>query len=75
MLMVFFPGHRLTPLGGFDFFPAWFDAARQLASIIWPLVIIVLGVNLSERIGWLQSSIVTVVASIPMTVLMVAVVR
>ena len=35
-IMVFFPGQRLMPLGGFRVFPVWVDTLRQAAGGVWP---------------------------------------
>lgn len=75
LLIVFFPGHRLEPLGGFAVFPVWVDVLRQIIGIIWPLVIIVIGIKESEKLNWLVSGIVALVAFVPAAVLMLVFIR
>ncbi len=75
MLMICFPGHRLTPLGGFKIFPMWFEVARQIAGLLWPVVMIVKGTSLSEKVHWLVALFIALVAAVPMTALMLVFVR
>jgi len=75
LLLIFFPDQRLTPLGGFKIYTMWFDYIRLLAGIIWPIVIIIRGIIISEKVNWLSSIIITLVASIPLTALMIIFVR
>jgi hypothetical protein len=69
LLVVFFPSHRLQPLGGFAVFPVWVDIFRQVIGIIWPLVIIVIGIKESEKLNWMMSAIVMTIALVPMAIL------
>ncbi|WP_069650780.1 YIP1 family protein [Caloranaerobacter ferrireducens] len=75
MLIIFFPDMRATPLGGFKIMPSWIDLIRQIIGVIWPMIITIIGINISEKIGWLKSSIVTVVSFIPTAVLMLIFIR
>lgn len=49
--------------------------ARQIVGIVWPLVIIVIGITISEKIKWLPAILVTVVAMLPTAALMVIFIR
>jgi len=53
----------------------WFDMLRQVIRIIWPLVLCVAGISISEKIKWYYSIIVTATAAIPMTALMIIFIR
>jgi hypothetical protein len=53
----------------------YIDIARQVIGIVWPMVIMVLGVTIIERIKWFWSSIIVLVAAIPITLLMVIFIR
>jgi hypothetical protein len=64
---IFFPGKTIIPL--------WFDVGRQIAGILWPLVISVIGISIIEKIRWYFSIIVVTVAAIPMTAMMVIFIR
>ncbi len=75
LLVIIFPDQRLTPLGGFKIYPMWFDYIRVLAGIIWPIVIMIMGITISEKVKWSYSLIITLVASIPLTVLIIIFIR
>lgn len=65
---------------GFIFFsgsymPVIVDILRQIIGIIWPLAIIIKGITISEEINLFYSLLFTIIASIPMTVLMVVFIR
>ena len=75
ILVMFFPGQRLYELGGFKIFPLWFDYARQLIGIVWPLIIIIIGMSIIEKIKWYYSLVITILAFIPTVVLMVLFIR
>jgi hypothetical protein len=72
---LFFQGSYLGSEGSAPPWPAWVDIVRQLASILWPLGIIVFGIVLSEKLKWFPSIVITLVAAIPMTALMVIFIR
>jgi hypothetical protein len=55
--------------------PSWFDISRQIIGILWPLIIMVLGISVIEKIRWYHSFIVTIIASIPTVLLMVIFIR
>ena len=55
--------------------PIWFDISRQIIGILWPLVIMILGISVIEKIKWYQSLIVTLIASVPTVLLMVIFIR
>ncbi len=59
VLIVFMPHMRAEPLGGFKNMPIWLDAARQIFGLLWPLVIAVVGIRISEKISYLKAFIVT----------------
>lgn len=69
-----------TPVG---FWPAgawgtvwlWFQILRQVAGVVWPLIVLASGIAVSERIGWLSAAIVTLVAFLPTGALMVIFIR
>jgi len=64
---VFFPGMSIMPV--------WLDVIRQIAGIIWPLAIVIIGINISENISWWKSLLFTLTGSIPMAAMMVIFVR
>lgn len=64
---LFFPGKAI--------FPLWLDVARQVAGVVWPLVITVLGIGKSEKIHPAFAVLFTLIAALPMTALMVIFVR
>lgn len=55
--------------------PVWVDVARQIAGIVWPLVVMVIGISMIERIRWYVSSGITLLAAVPVTALMVIFIR
>jgi len=75
ILMVLLPDQRTQPLGGATFLPSWLDAARQILSFVWPLVITWLGVRYAEHLGGWRSALVTVGAFIPTAVLVLVFIR
>jgi hypothetical protein len=55
--------------------PTWADVLRQVIGIIWPLMLMVLGISLIEKIKWTASLLITLIAAIPVTALMVIFIR
>jgi hypothetical protein len=51
------------------------DTVRQIAGIVWPMVIICIGITISEKMKWIPAAIVTVGAMIPTAALMVIFIR
>lgn len=74
-LIIFFASQRATELGGFRIFPIWIDALRQIIGIVWPLIITILGIKLSERMNWGKSILVAIIAFIPTSLLMIIFIR
>ena len=64
---IFFPGKIIMPL--------WLDIARQIAGIIWPLIISIAGITMVEKIKWFYSLLFSLIAAIPITLLMVIFIR
>ncbi len=64
---VFFPGQSI--------FPVWIDVARQITGILWPLAVMVMGISTAERIKWYYSAIITLIAAVPLTTLMIVFIR
>lgn len=62
VLMVFLPGLRAEPLGGFSFLPVWLDVARQALGIVWTVAISVVGLHVTERLSLLRSAVVGVLS-------------
>lgn len=63
---------------GVDLWPVWVDVVRQVVGIVWPLVLTVLGIVLSEDLRGrrsLHAIWITLVAAIPAVGLMVVFVR
>jgi hypothetical protein len=75
ILMVLLPDQRTQPLGGATFLPPWLDAARQILSFVWPLIITWLGIKYAEQLNGWRSAIVTVCAFIPTAVLILVFIR
>lgn len=75
MLIIFFPSQRATELGGFKIFPVWIDALRQIAGIVWPLIITVMGIKISERMNWGKSILAAIIAFVPTALLIVIFIR
>jgi hypothetical protein len=75
ILMVLLPDQRTQPLGGATFLPPWLDAARQILSFVWPLVITWLGIKYAEHLNGWRSAIVTVCAFIPTVILILVFIR
>ena len=55
--------------------PVWVDVGRQILGILWPLVIMVVGISIIEKIQWHLSALATIIAAIPITTLMVIFIR
>ena len=55
--------------------PVWFDVSRQIIGILWPLIIMILGISIIEKIKWYHSLLVTLIASVPTVLLMVIFIR
>ena len=64
---IFFPGQGIKPV--------IVDILRQVAGIVWPLAICVIGITIIEKVRWYYSIIITLIASIPMAALMVIFIR
>jgi hypothetical protein len=75
ILMVLLPDQRTQPLGGATFLPPWLDAARQVLSFVWPLIITWLGIKHAEQLSGWRSAIVTVCAFIPTAILLLVFIR
>lgn len=75
ILIVFFPEMRLTPLGGFAFFPLWLDILRQVAGFLWPIVVSTIGIREAEGKDWLTSGMTSLIAFIPTGALILIFVR
>ncbi len=74
-LIAFFPEGRATPLGGFAAMPAWLDAARQIAGIVWPLAVMAAGIHRIEKLSAAASIAVTLAAFVPVAVLIAVFIR
>ena len=74
-LLVFFPDHRLTPLGGFALIPVWLDNLRMIAGAVWMLVIIVWGVKICEGVPLWKAILISLSGGIPMGVLLALFIR
>lgn len=66
-LFVFHPG---TPIR-----PVWLDVTRQVAGIVWPVGIMVVGIAQAERVSWPRSLVMVLAGALPMTAMMVLFVR
>ena len=75
VLMVFFPAARAENLGGFPGLPVWLDAVRQIAGIVWPLAVAVVGIRISEKIGVFRSLFVTLATFLVCAGLMIVFIR
>jgi hypothetical protein len=64
---LFFPGKRIMPI--------WLDIARQVIGIVWPLSIAVIGITINEKIKWYESVVITVIAAVPMVLLIAVFIR
>jgi hypothetical protein len=64
---IFYPGQHI--------YPEWFNIGRQISGIIWPLVLVTIGIRKSEQIKWHWSILFMLVASVPMVALMVIFIR
>jgi|UPI00036D4594 hypothetical protein len=65
--IVFFSKATVMPIG--------FDVSRQVIGILWPLIIMIIGISFIENIKWYHSLIVTLIASVPTVLLMVIFIR
>lgn len=74
-LIVLFPDSRAKPLGGFGKLPTWIDVARQLVSIGWPLVLIVIGVSLAEGLPTGAAAVTALAGTVPSVALMLVFIR
>lgn len=61
--------------GTYNFLPVWLEWARQVIGIVWPLVIAGIGIAKYEQIKWYWAALFTIVAAIPMMLLMVIFIR
>jgi hypothetical protein len=75
LVMIVFPSHRSTALGGFRLWPTWVDALRQLAGVFWPLGITVYGIHISEKTRVAQSILVGLIAFIPASAMILLLIR
>lgn len=75
LLIIFFPDQRLYELGGFKVIPLWLDYTRQIIGIVWPLVVIIIGISIIEKIKWYHSLVITILAFIPTAILMILFIR
>jgi hypothetical protein len=55
--------------------PIWFDVSRQIIGILWPLIIMITGITVIEKIKWYYSTIAALIASIPAVLLMIIFIR
>lgn len=74
-VMILASDQRAQPLGGFAFIPPWLDAARQILSFVWPLIITWLGIQHAEQLSGWRSAIVTVCAFVPTASLILVFIR
>lgn len=75
VLIVFFPDLRAAPLGGFNMIPAWLDIARQIIGVVWPMIISIIGINVSEKVGVLKSIVVSTASFIVCASIMIIFIR
>lgn len=75
ILIILFPSERATALGGFNIIPIWLDIFRQITGVIWPLIITIIGIKISEKINWARSIFVAIIAFIPTSLFMVIFIR
>jgi hypothetical protein len=64
---IFFPGEAIMPV--------WIDVIRQVAGIVWPVVITIIGIQMVEKIPGVYATLFTILAAIPMIALMVIFIR
>lgn len=74
-LIVLFPNSRDKPLGGFGKMPVWVDILRQVASILWPLVLVIIGVSLSEGVSTRAATVSALAGTVPSVALMLVFIR
>jgi hypothetical protein len=74
-LIVLFPDSRAKPLGGFGKLPTWIDVVRQLVSIGWPLVLVVIGLSLSEGLSTGAAIVSAAAGTVPSVALMLVFIR
>jgi hypothetical protein len=55
--------------------PFIFDVARQVLGILWPLILMIIGISIIEKIKWYQSVFVTSIAAVPTVLLMLIFIR
>ncbi len=75
MLMVFFPDARAMPLGGFKNLPLWLDVLRQVIGIVWPLIISVIGLQVSEKLNVFKSTLIAFHAFVVSAAIMLIFIR
>ena len=75
MLLVFFPDHRLTPLGGFAIIPVWLDTFRIIVGFVWMFAIIVRGIMICEKVSSWKAIVISLCGGLPMGVLMAIFIR
>jgi hypothetical protein len=56
-------------------FPGWVDITRQIIGILWPLILMVIGIMIIEKIKWYAATLTTLISSIPIIALMVIFIR
>ena len=75
LLIVFFPDMRAQPLGGFEVLPIWADAVRQIAGVVWPMIVSIIGLSVSEKISYWKSTLISVIAFVICAGIMVIIIR
>lgn len=58
-----------------DIIPVWLDILRQIAGILWPIVITIIGISIIENIKWYQATIIAIISAIPVVATMVIFIR
>ena len=74
-LIVAFPSSRAKSLGGFGKLPVWVDVLRQLVSIVWPMVLVVIGVSAAEGLPVGPAAIASFAGMVPAVGLMLVFIR
>lgn len=57
------------------FIPAVIDISRQVFGVLWPLIITILGIKKIEKINYFKSIIITLLAFMPYSVLLITYIR
>lgn len=74
-LIVLFPDSREKPLGGFGKLPVWIDVVRQLVSVLWPVVLVVIGISQAEGIAAGPAIVASLAGTAPSVGLMLVFIR